>query len=70
MRYAIVIKNTEANYAAQVPDLPGCVTTVATVVVVKQGTREAIELHMQGLREDGRLIPKPSSAVEYVGIAV
>ncbi len=69
MRYAIVIEKTEANYAAYVPDLPGCVTTGATVAEVEQGIREAIELHLEGLREDGQPIPDPSSAVEYVDIA-
>ena len=69
MRYAIVIEKAESNYAAYVPDLPGCVTTGATAAEVEQGIREAIELHLAGLREDGLPIPQPSSAVEYVDIA-
>lgn len=69
MRYAIVIEKFEANYAAYVPDLPGCVTTGTTVAEVEQGIREAIELHLAGLREDGQPIPQPSSAVEDVDIA-
>ena len=69
MRYAIVIEKAESNYAAYVPDLPGCVSTSTTVAKVEQGIREAIELHVAGLREDRQSIPPPSSAVEYVNIA-
>lgn len=69
MRYAIVIEKAEANYAAYVPDLPGCVATGDSVADVEQGIREAIELHLAGLREDGLPVPLPSSAVEYVEIA-
>lgn len=69
MRYAIVIEKAEANFAAYVPDLPGCVATGATVEEVEQNIREAIGLHLAGLREDGQPIPPASSAVEYVDIA-
>jgi len=63
MRYAIVIKNTEANYPAQVPDLPGCVTTVAIVVDVEHGICEAIDLHLGGIPADGKPILGISSVV-------
>lgn len=69
MRYAVVIEKAESNYAAYVPDLPGCVATGATMEEVEQGIREAIEMHVAGLREDGHPVPPPSSAVEYVDIA-
>jgi predicted RNase H-like HicB family nuclease len=69
MRYAVVIEKADSNYAAYVPDLPGCVTTGATVEEVEANIREAIELHLAGLREDGQPIPEPSSSVEYVDIA-
>ena len=69
MRYAVVIEKAESNYAAYVPDLPGCVSTGATLREVEDGIREAIELHLAGLREDGQPIPTPSSEVEYVDIA-
>jgi predicted RNase H-like HicB family nuclease len=69
MRYAIVIEKADSNYAAYVPDLPGCVTTAATIAEVEQGIREAIVLHIAGLREDGQPVPPPSSEVEYVDIA-
>jgi predicted RNase H-like HicB family nuclease len=69
MRYAIVIEKAENNYAAYVPDLPGCVTTGGTIEETEQRIREAIEFHIRGLREDGLPIPEPSSKVNYVDVA-
>lgn len=69
MRYAIVIEKGEGNYAAYVPDLPGCVTTGRTIEETEQQIREAIEFHIRGLREDGLPIPEPSSKVNYVDVA-
>ena len=69
MRYAIVIEKAESNYSAYVPDLPGCIATGANIQQVEAEIREAIEFHIEGLREDGSLIPLPSSQVEYIEIA-
>ncbi|MBK8120500.1 MAG: type II toxin-antitoxin system HicB family antitoxin [Sulfuritalea sp.] len=69
MRYAIVIEKAESNYSAYVPDLPGCVATGASIQQVEAEIREAIEFHIEGLREDGSLVPSPSSKVEYIEIA-
>lgn len=69
-RYAIVIAKAQSNYAAYVPDLPGCVATGATVEETEHMLREAIELHLEGMREDGNPIPEPSSVVEYVEVGV
>ena len=69
MRYAIVIEKSENNYAAYVPDLPGCVTTAETIEETERQIREAIEFHIRGLREDGLPIPEPSSKVNYVDVA-
>ena len=66
MRYAVVIEKAESNYSAYVPDLPGCVATGATRAAVERRIRQAIQLHLQGLREDGIPIPEPSSICEYV----
>jgi predicted RNase H-like HicB family nuclease len=68
MRYAIVIEKGERNYSAYVPDLPGCVSVAETLDEVKAEIREAIEFHIEGLREDGLPIPKPSSSADYVDI--
>ena len=69
MKYAIVIERAETNYSAYVPDLPGCVATGSTIEEVEQQIREAIEFHLDGMREDGEPIPPPSSQVEYVDVA-
>ena len=69
MRYAIVIEKAENNYSAYVPDLPGCVATGTTVEEVESQIREAIEFHLDGLRDDGLPIPQAASRVEYVDIA-
>ena len=68
MRYAIVIEKAPLNYAAYVPDLPSCIATGATVVETELLIREAIEFHLEGLKEDGLPIPPPSSQVENVDV--
>ncbi|HEY7543665.1 MAG TPA: type II toxin-antitoxin system HicB family antitoxin [Blastocatellia bacterium] len=68
MRYAVVIEKAENNYAAYVPDLPGCVTTGKTIEETEHQIREAIEFHIRGLREDGLPVPEPSSKVNYVDV--
>lgn len=68
MRFAIVIEKAEGNYSAYVPDLPGCVATGATVEEAEAQIREAIEFHLEGMREDGIPIPQAASRVEYVDV--
>ncbi len=68
MRYAVVIEQSPSNYAAYVPDLPGCIATGSTVAETESLIREAIEFHLEGLKEDGLPIPHPSSQVEYIDI--
>lgn len=69
MRYAIVIERAENNFSAYVPDLPGCVATGDTFEEVESQILEAIAFHLDGLREDGVVIPQPSSVVEYLEVA-
>ncbi|AKG21505.1 type II toxin-antitoxin system HicB family antitoxin [Calothrix sp. 336/3] len=66
MRYAIVIEKAANNYSAYVPDLPGCVATGMTVREVSQQIKEAIEFHIEGLREEGLIVPEPTTLCEYV----
>jgi predicted RNase H-like HicB family nuclease len=66
MRYAIVIEKAEGNYSAYVPDLPGCVATGESVPVVEREIREAIRFHIDGLKDDGLPVPKPTSIADYV----
>ncbi len=66
MKYGIVIEKASNNLSAYVPDLPGCVATGLTVEEVTREISEAIQFHLDGLREDGLAIPEPSSLCEYV----
>ena len=60
-KYAVVVERGENNFSAYVPDLPGCITTGRTLAEIGQNIREAIALHLEGLREDGAPIPEPST---------
>jgi predicted RNase H-like HicB family nuclease len=69
MRYAVVIEQAGENFSAYVLDLPGCVATGATPAEAQEAIREAVELHLLGLKEDGEPVPEPSSRVEYIEVA-
>jgi predicted RNase H-like HicB family nuclease len=61
MRYLIVIEPTDTGFSAYSADLPGCVSTGATREEVERNMQEAIELHLEGLREEGYPVPEPST---------
>jgi predicted RNase H-like HicB family nuclease len=69
MRYAVVFEPGAANFSAYVPDLPGCVAAGDTVEETEQLIREAIALHIAGMREDGADVPAPAVRVEYIEVA-
>jgi predicted RNase H-like HicB family nuclease len=69
MKYAVVIENGDTSYGAYVPDLPGCVAAAETREEVIRLIHEAIEFHIEGLKEDGEPIPEPSSSVEIIEVA-
>jgi predicted RNase H-like HicB family nuclease len=56
-RYAVVFEKAENNWGAYVPDLPGCITTGKTLNETKRNIHEAIELHLESMREVGEPIP-------------
>ncbi len=66
MRYAIVIERTKENYCAYAPDLPGCVATGASIDEVEREMADAIQFHLDGMREDGLTPPEPTSLVDYI----
>lgn len=68
MRYAVVVEKAENNYSAYVPDLPGCVAAAETKEEVLDLIREAIDFHLEGMREAGEEIPEPSAATECVEV--
>ena len=67
-KYAVVIEKGPNNYSAFVPDLPGCITTGRTVREIEENIREAIELHLEGMREDSEPIPEPTTLTREVEI--
>lgn len=69
MRYAMIIETGKGNYSAYLPDLPGCIATGRTIEEVREQMREAIELHLAGMREDGLPIPQPTSLADYIEAA-
>jgi predicted RNase H-like HicB family nuclease len=68
MRYAVVIEKSETGYGAYVPDLPGCVAVGETLSETEQLIQEAVEFHLEGLREDGVRVPEPSAVAHYVEV--
>jgi len=69
MRYLIIIEQAEHNLSAYVPDLPGCVATGKTRDEVIANLHDAIEFHLEGMREDGDPIPAPNSDPAWVDVA-
>jgi len=70
MKYAVVFEGGENNFAAYVPDLPGCISTGQSKEEVAENIREVIEFHIEGLKLTGQPVPKPSSWVGELEIAV
>ena len=68
-RYLIVMEATSTGHSAYSPDLPGCIATGSTESEVENKMREAIELHVAGLREQGEPVPEPQSSSSYVEVS-
>jgi predicted RNase H-like HicB family nuclease len=68
MRYAVIVEEGASSFGAYVPDLPGCAAVAETKEGVLELIQEAIEFHIEGLREDGQPVPEPSSSIEYIEV--
>jgi len=68
MKYAVVYEQAPRNWAAYVPDLPGCIATGRTRADVQLRIREAIALHLEAMRTRGEHVPETSAAVEVIEI--
>lgn len=66
MRYLVVIEKGKSSWGAYIPDLPGCIAVAATRKEALELIKEAIEFHLEGLREHGEPIPSPSSESEFI----
>jgi predicted RNase H-like HicB family nuclease len=69
MRYMVVIEQGPKSWGAYVPDLPGCAAVGESKEEVLELIQGAIEFHLEGLREDGELLPEPHSEVDYVEVS-
>ena len=67
-RFLIVIEKAKDNYSAYSPDLPGCIATGSTIKEVENNMYKAIELHINGLKEDNLPIPESNSSAEYITV--
>ncbi len=67
--YAVIFEQAERNWAAYVPDLPGCMTTGQTIEETERNIREAIEGHLKTLREFGDPIPLPTSVAKDIEVS-
>jgi predicted RNase H-like HicB family nuclease len=68
MRFTVIVEEGSSSWGAYVPDLPGCVAAGETREEALRLIREAIEFHLEGLREQGETIPEPHSFGEVVEI--
>jgi predicted RNase H-like HicB family nuclease len=68
MQYMVVVEKGANSFGAYVPDLPGCIATGESRDEVLNLIREAIEFHIEGLREGGQPIPAPSSFSAIVDV--
>ena len=69
MKYLIILEKTSTGYSAYSPDLPGCVSAGDTAEDTEANMREAIEFHIEGMREEGLSIPIPQSRASYIEVA-
>ena len=69
-KFLIIIETTSTGFSAYVPDLPGCVATGSTKAEVEQNIYEAIQFHIDGMKEEGLEIPESRSEAETLLIAV
>jgi predicted RNase H-like HicB family nuclease len=68
MRYLIVIESSQTGFSAYSPDLPGCIATGKSRKEVEEQMKEAIEFHIEGLRDEGIDVPSGTSYSAYVEI--
>ena len=69
MKYLIIVEKPETGYSAFSPDVPGCGSTGITKDEVERNIQEAIEFHLEGLRQEGYELPEPTTYSSYIDIA-
>jgi predicted RNase H-like HicB family nuclease len=66
--YLVIVEQAENSYAAYSPDLPGCVATGLTREETLLTMHHAMQMHLEGMREDGELIPEPRTKADYISV--
>ncbi|MFP4342961.1 MAG: type II toxin-antitoxin system HicB family antitoxin [Cyclobacteriaceae bacterium] len=66
--YLVILEKSSTGYSAYVPDLPGCITVGETKEETMKHMQEAIQLHIEGMKEDDEPIPEPSSEAVTVSV--
>ena len=67
-KYLVIFEKAGDNYSAYSPDIPGCIATGATRDEAEKNIREAINFHIEGLKEDGLPVPEPAAFTEYIEV--
>lgn len=68
MRYMVVVEQGPSSFGAYVPDLPGCIAVGSSRQEVLQLIQEAIEFHLEGIKDQGISVPQPHSYSEFVEV--
>ena len=68
-RYSVVIEKTGTGYSAYSPDVDGCAAVGDTEEETRENFREALQLHLEAMRQLGEPTPEPNSSVDYVEVA-
>mgnify|MGYP001558487862 FL=1 len=66
MKYAVIYEKTATGYSAYAPDLPGCIAAGRTLRETEKLIGDAIDMHLQAMREDGDTIPEPTTLADYI----
>jgi len=69
LKYLIIIEKANKNYSAYIPDVPGCIATGKTIEETKKNMKEALDMHLEGLAEDGVTSPRPKAKADYVAVS-
>ena len=67
-KYLVIYEKANSNYSAYSPDIPGCAATGKTLKETQKNIREAIALHIEGMKKDGLPVPEPSTSTDYMEV--
>jgi len=70
MKYTVIIEEGDSSYGAFVPDLPGCIAVGETKKEAIELIKEAIEFHIEGIKEDGKIVPSPHCDITHVEVNI